>query len=65
MASSLRARRRVGNGFKEKLGRILRPASGKKGAIVYTLVATGPEVGRLKEEEEDISDIATITWARG
>ena len=59
-ASTATRRQRI-----QRLGRILRPANGKKGAIVYTLVATGPEVGRLKEEEEDIADIATITWVRG
>jgi superfamily II DNA or RNA helicase len=59
-ASTATRRQRI-----QRLGRILRPASGKNGAVVYTLVATGPEVGRLKEEEEDISDIATVTWVRG
>lgn len=57
-ASTATRRQRI-----QRLGRILRPANGKNGAVVYTLVATGPEVGRLKEEEESISDIATITWA--
>lgn len=57
-ASTATRRQRI-----QRLGRILRPASGKNAAVVYTLVATGPEVGRLKEEEEDLSDIATITWA--
>jgi superfamily II DNA or RNA helicase len=59
-ASTATRRQRI-----QRLGRILRPANGKRDAIVYTLVATGPELGRLKEEEEDISDIATVTWARG
>jgi superfamily II DNA or RNA helicase len=59
-ASTATRRQRI-----QRLGRILRPATGKYGAIVYTLVATGPEVGRLKEEEEDISDIATVTWVHG
>lgn len=59
-ASTATRRQRI-----QRLGRILRPAAGKNGAVVYTLVATGPEVGRLKEEEEDISDIATVTWVRG
>ena len=57
-ASTATRRQRI-----QRLGRILRPASGKSGAVVYTLVATEPEVGRLKEEEDDIADIATITWA--
>jgi superfamily II DNA or RNA helicase len=57
-ASTATRRQRI-----QRLGRILRPATGKSSALIYTLVATGPEVGRLKEEEEDISDIATITWA--
>jgi len=57
-ASTATRRQRI-----QRLGRILRPASGKSNAIVYTLVATGPEVGRLKEEEDSIADIATITWS--
>src|SRR5690606_22148781 len=35
----------------QRLGRILRPAKGKTGATVYTLVATAAEIRRLKEEE--------------
>jgi superfamily II DNA or RNA helicase len=59
-ASTATRRQRI-----QRLGRILRPSAGKSSAVIYTLVATGPEVGRLKEEEEGISDIATVTWARG
>lgn len=56
-ASTATRRQRI-----QRLGRVLRPAKGKSEAIVYTLVATGPEVGRLKEEEDGLADLATVTW---
>lgn len=56
-ASTATRRQRI-----QRLGRVLRPAKGKDEAIVYTLVATGPEVARLKEEEEGLADLATVTW---
>jgi hypothetical protein len=32
--------------------------------LIYTLVATGPEIQRLKEEEAKLESIATVTWSR-
>jgi hypothetical protein len=31
--------------------------------VIYTLVATGPEVTRLKQEEEDLEGVASVTWS--
>ncbi len=58
-ASTATRRQRI-----QRLGRILRPAVGKKGAVVYTLVATGPEINRLKDEESQLEGIAEVTWGR-
>jgi superfamily II DNA/RNA helicase len=58
-ASTATRRQRI-----QRLGRILRPAAGKEGAVVYTLVATGPEINRLKEEEAELDGIAEVTWGR-
>ncbi len=48
----------------QRLGRIVRPSKGKNTATIYTLVATNPEIVRLKNEEEDLGSIATIYWSR-
>jgi superfamily II DNA or RNA helicase len=45
-ASTATRRQRI-----QRLGRVLRPTSGKEAATVFTLVATGPEINRLKEED--------------
>lgn len=58
-ASTATRRQRI-----QRLGRILRPASNKSNAIVYTLVATGPEIQRLKDEEQELDGIAEVTWGR-
>ena len=58
-ASTATLRQRI-----QRLGRIVRPAKGKVGAVVYTLVATGPEIQRLEEEEERLEGVATVTWSR-
>lgn len=58
-ASTATRRQRI-----QRLGRVLRPAKGKGGASIYTLVATGPEIQRLKEEEERIEGVATVAWSR-
>ena len=58
-ASTATLRQRI-----QRLGRIVRPAKDKVGAVVYTLVATGPEIQRLKEEEERLEGVATVTWSR-
>lgn len=58
-ASTATRRQRI-----QRLGRVVRPAKGKDGAVIYTLVATGPEIQRLKEEEAQLENIATIDWSR-
>lgn len=58
-ASTATRRQRI-----QRLGRVVRPAKNKAGASIYTLVATGPEIQRLKEEEERLEGVATVTWSR-
>ncbi|SFV15540.1 Type III restriction enzyme, res subunit [Methylobacterium sp. UNCCL125] len=58
-ASTATRRQRI-----QRLGRVLRPASGKDRAAVYTLLATGPEMARLKSEEEELEGVANVTWSR-
>lgn len=58
-ASTATQRQRI-----QRLGRVVRPAKGKTGASIYTLVATGPEIQRLKEEEDRLEGVATVTWSR-
>lgn len=58
-ASTATRRQRI-----QRLGRILRPASGKDGARIYTLVATGPEIARLKDEESELEGVADVSWSR-
>jgi superfamily II DNA or RNA helicase len=58
-ASTATRRQRI-----QRLGRVVRPAQGKAGALIYTLVATGPEIQRLKEEEAQLENIAAIKWSR-
>jgi superfamily II DNA or RNA helicase len=48
----------------QRLGRVVRPAKGKEAAIIYTLVATPPEIARLKKEEENLEGIAEVSWSR-
>ncbi|AGY60724.1 DEAD/DEAH box helicase [Gloeobacter kilaueensis] len=56
-ASTATRRQRI-----QRLGRVLRPAGGKSAAIIYTLVATIPEISRLRDEEIELQGMATITW---
>lgn len=58
-ASTATRRQRI-----QRLGRVLRPAIGKGRATVYTLVATGPEIERLKTEEADLDGVADVNWSR-
>jgi superfamily II DNA or RNA helicase len=58
-ASTATRRQRI-----QRLGRVLRPAEGKEGAIVYTLVATNPEIERLKTEEAELEGVADVSWSR-
>jgi len=58
-ASTATRRQRI-----QRLGRILRPAKGKSTAIIYSLVASGPEISRLKAEESDLEGVAEVSWSR-
>ena len=58
-ASTATRRQRI-----QRLGRVLRPVKGKDGAVVYSLVATDPEIKRLREEEADLEGVAEVTWGR-
>lgn len=58
-ASTATRRQRI-----QRLGRVLRPVTGKSAATVYTLVATEPEIRRLKDEEAELEGVATVSWAR-
>lgn len=58
-ASTATRRQRI-----QRLGRVVRPAQGKERASIYTLVATGPEIERLKEEEGRLDGVAAVTWSR-
>jgi superfamily II DNA or RNA helicase len=58
-ASTATRRQRI-----QRLGRVVRPAKGKAGALICTLVATAPEIQRLKEEEMFLEGVATVTWSK-
>ncbi len=57
-ASTATQRQRI-----QRLGRIVRPAAKKVSADIFTLVASGPEIGRLKEEEATLEGVASVTWS--
>lgn len=58
-ASTATRRQRI-----QRLGRVLRPIANKESAIVYSLVASGPEIQRLKEEEAELEGVANVEWGR-
>jgi superfamily II DNA or RNA helicase len=58
-ASTATRRQRI-----QRLGRVLRPVKGKDRAVVYSLVATEPEITRLRDEETDLEGVADVTWGR-
>jgi len=58
-ASTATRRQRI-----QRLGRALRPAQNKACAIIYTLVATKPEIRRLEDEERELTGVAEVTWAK-
>lgn len=58
-ASTATRRQRI-----QRLGRVVRPAKGKETAMIYTLVATTPEIARLKDEEVELEGVADVTWSR-
>lgn len=48
----------------QRLGRVLRPAPAKETAIVYSIVASNPEIRRLAAEAEDLAEVASVEWSR-
>ncbi len=48
----------------QRLGRMLRPYPGKEIATVYTLYCTRAEENRLRNEAENLEEIATVEWLR-
>lgn len=58
-ASTATRRQRI-----QRLGRVVRPAEDKSAANIYTLVATAPEIARLKEEETLLEGVASIHWSK-
>ena len=58
-ASTATRRQRI-----QRLGRVLRPVKGKDRAVVYSLVATEPEITRLKTEEHELEGVADVSWSR-
>lgn len=58
-ASTATRRQRI-----QRLGRVLRPSSDKAGAVIYSLVATGPEIARLQAEEQAFEGLAEVFWSR-
>lgn len=57
-ASTATRRQRI-----QRLGRVLRPAKNKESATVFTLVATKPEIDRLKYEEVELEGVAETVWS--
>jgi superfamily II DNA or RNA helicase len=49
----------------QRLGRVPRPAAGKKMATVYTIYATEVERRRLEQESATDSGAETVSWMRG
>lgn len=56
-ASTASTRQRI-----QRLGRVLRPASGKERALIYTLYASEPEAVRLRMEAADLEGADAIRW---
>ena len=49
----------------QRLGRVLRPAPGKKHAMVYTLYTGEEHQTRLVEEANGLEGVAEVVWKRG
>ena len=47
----------------QRLGRVLRPAKGKRKAVIHTLYATAQERKRLLEEAERMDRLAQVVWS--
>lgn len=58
-ASTASTRQRI-----QRLGRVLRPAPGKRLATVYTIFAAKPEEDRLRAEAEDLEGAESVRWLR-
>jgi len=58
-SSSASSRQRI-----QRLGRVLRPASGKERATVFTLYATEIEERRLRDESAHLKSATAIRWQR-
>lgn len=58
-ASTATRRQRI-----QRLGRVLRPSTDKESAMIYSLVATGPEIARLQVEEQVFEGLAEVVWSR-
>lgn len=58
-ASTATRRQRI-----QRLGRVLRPAPGKELADIFTLIATDPEISRLREEQKELEGAAEVTWSQ-
>lgn len=58
-SSSASSRQRI-----QRLGRVLRPASGKECATVFTLYATEIEERRLRDESEHLKSASAVRWQR-
>jgi superfamily II DNA or RNA helicase len=58
-ASTATRRQRI-----QRLGRVVRPAKDKETASIYTLVASGPEIDRLQQEELELEGVASVSWSR-
>ena len=48
----------------QRLGRVLRPATGKTRARIYTIYVSKPEEDRLVNEARRLTDTGEITWMR-
>ncbi len=49
----------------QRLGRVLRPAPGKKIATVYTLYSGEEQRARLVKEAKNLEGVANVRWKRG
>ena len=49
----------------QRLGRVLRPATGKDNAIVYTLYSGADQQNRLAAEAASLEGIAAVIWKQG
>lgn len=58
-AASASRRQRI-----QRLGRVLRRSGGKALATVYTLYATEIEQMRLVDEQQQMTDVASVTWLK-